>query len=123
MYKNNMEVYIPYVIGSTLTAFIGNIAYRYYSYDDIDNSENIKINDYDLLIETNNNKKLGVATFKHKADCIRKICLEECGINIPDNSSKKIRGKMLRYIKEYETIGHYQFVQNHKKKNFKSSME
>ena len=28
-----MEVYIPYVIGSTLTAFLGNIAYNYYTYD------------------------------------------------------------------------------------------
>jgi hypothetical protein len=113
-----MEVYIPYVIGSTLTAFIGNIAYKYYKYDEDDDTEDIVTGDYDLMFETNNNRRLNGATFKEKSNAIRKICLEECGINIHDNSSKKIRSKLLRYIKEYETIGHYNFVQSHKKKKF-----
>ena len=118
-----MEVYIPYVIGSTVTAFLGNIAYNYYTYDDVDNSEEIKTNDYDLMFETNNNRRLDGLTFKGKSASIKKICKEECGINIPDNNCKKIRGKLLRYIKEYETIGHFQFVQNHKKKKYISSIE
>ena len=113
-----MEVYFPYVIGSTLTAFLGKIAYGYYNVDYTDDSDDIN-NDYDLMDETNNNRRLDGYTFKGKSNCIRKICLEECGISIPDNSSKKVRGKMLRYIKEYETLGHYQFVQSHRKKNFK----
>lgn len=118
-----MEVYIPYVIGSTVTAFLGNIAYNYYTYDNTDNTSEIEKNNYDMMFETNNNKYLEGKTFQGKSKTIREICLKECGINIPDNSSKKIRGKLLRYIKEYETIGHYQFVQNHKKKNFNASVE
>ena len=48
-----MEVYIPYVIGSTLTAFLGNIAYNYYTYDDVDDTKDIVTGDYDLMFETN----------------------------------------------------------------------
>ena len=48
-----MEVYVPYIIGSTVTAFLGKVAYSYFSYDDVieDDIKNIDINrnDYELI--------------------------------------------------------------------------
>lgn len=125
-----MEVYVPYVLGSTITAFIGRIAYNYYATDEViieeKNIDNeIDQNDYDLLIGTNpvnNNKRLDGVSFKDKSNSIRNICRNFCGFEISDSTSKKNRGKLLRYIKEYETIGHDNFVRNHKKKTFKNNL-
>jgi len=131
-----MEVYVPYVIGSSFSAFIGHIAYRYYSTDDIEeinqniddinqNQDDINKNDYDLLIGTipvNNNKSLDGGSFKQKTQSIREICKLYCGVELSDSSTKKNRAKLFRYIKEYENIGHDNFIKNHKKRTFKNNI-
>jgi 2-hydroxy-3-keto-5-methylthiopentenyl-1-phosphate phosphatase len=126
-----MEVYVPYVIGSSLSAFIGHYAYSYYSTDEIEeininiNQEEINKNDYDLLIGTtpvNNNKSLDGGSFKQKTQSIREICKLYCGVELSDSSTKKNRAKLFRYIKEYENIGHDNFIKNHKKRTFKNNL-
>ena len=64
--------------------------------------------------------KLG-STFKDKMVSLRKICKNECGRDIPINNTKKVRAKWLRYIKEYEFLGHDEFVYNHTSRPYKSN--
>lgn len=139
-----MEIYAPYIVYSTATAFFGKVAYSYlYSEDNnkkklednkLDNNKNLDEDDNKNLDQDNNNimneeyqvidgegnnlkqkSSLGV-TFMDKSKQIRKICKEECGFGIPYNKTKKIRSRLMNLIKEYETIGHEEFVHNHIKK-------
>jgi len=127
-----MEIYIPYVVGSTIASFVGGISYKYYnneSNSNIEESNKTEIsNENDLEIESktnleefkydiledeikNNNKYLG-KTRNQKFEKMRKICKEECNIDI-GNINKKSKNKMSKYIREYEDVGHKEFVLNH----------
>ena len=55
-------------------------------------------------------------SLKEKINNIQKICNEECGRNYVNNNKKKVRNRWLRYIKEYEQIGHSEFVHNHRRR-------
>jgi hypothetical protein len=117
-----MEIYVPYVIGSSLTAFLGKIAYSYYNLDETNPVliDEIISDDYDLMADKipNNTRILDGLTFKDKSNSIKLICKNSCGFEIFDNKKKKTREKILRYINEYQTIGHDKFVESHKKYKF-----
>jgi hypothetical protein len=127
-----MEIYIPYVVGSTIASFVGGISYKYYNNEsnsnieesnktDISNENDLEIESktnleefkYDILEDEikNNNKYLG-KTRNQKFEKMRKICKEECNIDI-GNINKKSKNKMSKYIREYEEVGHKEFVLNH----------
>ena len=127
-----MEIYIPYVVGSTIASFVGGISYKYYNNEsktnleesnktDISNENDLEIEsktnleefNYDILEDEikNNNKYLG-KTRNQKFIKMRKICKEECNIDI-GNINKKSKNKMSKYIREYEDVGHKEFVLNH----------
>ena len=137
-----MELYVPYIVGSTVSAFLGKIVYSYLTYRDIsgdnisddnisgDNISDInKIdefeinkNDYELInnkgIKERYWKPLGV-TFVEKSKMIKQICKDECGIHIiKDIKSKKDRSKSLFYISQYGKLGHEDFVQRFIKKKY-----
>ncbi len=124
-----MEVFASYVIGSSITAFLGKVAYSYiYSQDDdvIEDPDNIEYNLVDSKLNERNvnsdkdRRDLG-NTFKEKMVNLQEILKTECKRNYPINNTKKVRNRWLRYIKEYETIGHGEFVFNHTSKPFKSN--
>ena len=124
-----MEVFASYVIGSSITAFLGKVAYSYiYSQDDdvIEDPDNIEYNLVDSKLNERNvnsdkdRRDLG-RTFKEKMVNLQEILKTECKRNYPINNTKKVRNRWLRYIKEYETIGHGEFVFNHTSKPFKSN--
>lgn len=131
-----MEIYIPYVVGSTIASFVGGISYKYYNSESNSNIEdpneneisnendlendleigsktNLEEFNYDILEDEikNNNKYLG-KTRNQKFVMMRKICKEECNIDI-GNINKKSKNKMSKYIREYELVGHKEFVLNH----------
>lgn len=118
-----MEIYVPYIVCSGISTFLGKVAYNYYYDKPIidDNNDEIEKIEYGLLDQDLyerkvsseiNRKKLGVS-LKEKILTIQKICKEECGRNYPINNTKKVRSRWLRYINEYEKIGHSEFVYNH----------
>ena len=124
-----MEVFASYVIGSSITAFLGKVAYSYiYSQDDdvIEDPDNIEYNLVDSKLNERNvnsdkdKRDLG-RTFKEKMVNLQEILKTECKRNYPINNTKKVRNRWLRYIEEYETIGHGEFVFNHTSKPFKSN--
>ena len=124
-----MEVFASYVIGSSITAFLGKVAYSYiYSQDDdvIEDLDNIEYNLVDSKLNERNvnsdkdRRDLG-RTFKEKMVNLQEILKTECKRNYPINNTKKVRNRWLRYIEEYETIGHGEFVFNHTSKPFKSN--
>tara|TARA_B100000674_G_C37238340_1_gene644531 strand:- start:73 stop:459 length:387 start_codon:yes stop_codon:yes gene_type:complete len=127
-----MEVYVPYVIGSSVTAFIGKVAYSYLYpvSEEVVEEESKKKDEIEYnLVDTNLNERkvnsgkdrrpLG-STFKEKMIALQKILQIECKRNYPINNTKKVRARWIRYIKEYETIGHSEFVYNHTSKPYKS---
>jgi hypothetical protein len=116
-----MEIYIPYIVGSTVSAFLGKIAYSYLTYQD-NILDDLEINDTDLEINKNdyeliNNKgikerywkPLGI-TFSDKSKTIKQICKDECGFEINNKKKKNERNRTLYYISQYEKIGHDDFV-------------
>lgn len=124
-----MEVFVPYVIGSSITAFLGKVTYSYlYSQDEvvIEDPDNIEYNLVDSKLNERNvnsdkdRRDLG-RTFKEKMVNLQEILKTECKRNYPINNTKKVRNRWLRYIEEYETIGHGEFVFNHTSKPFKSN--
>lgn len=124
-----MEVFVPYVIGSSITAFLGKVTYSYlYSQDEvvIEDPDNIEYNLVDSKLNERNvnsdkdRRDLG-RTFKEKMVNLQQILKTECKRNYPINNTKKVRNRWLRYIEEYETIGHGEFVFNHTSKPFKSN--
>lgn len=118
-----MEVYVPYIVGSTVSAFLGKLAYSYFSSEDHidDNKLNLDINrnDYELINKKGEKeifwKPLG-STSTQQSKSIRKICQEECGFTISDKKHHKQRTRILNYISQYERLGHDEFVN----KNIKS---
>jgi hypothetical protein len=131
-----MEIYIPYVVGSTIASFVGGISYKYYNSEsnvnleesnetiisnendldlDLENESKTNLEEfkYDILEDEikNNNKYLG-KTRNQKFIKMRNICKEECNIDI-GNINKKSKNKMSKYIREYEDVGHKEFVLNH----------
>ena len=128
-----MEVYVPYVIVSSVTAFLGKVSYSYL-YPETEpepepepESEEVEI-EYNL-VDTNLNERnvtskkdrrpLG-GSFNEKMKNLQKILQIECRRNYPINNTRKVRARWIRYIKEYETIGHSEFVFNHTSKPYKS---
>jgi len=127
-----MEVYVPYAIGSSVTAFLGKVAYSYLYpepekvvVEEVEKKEDIEYN----LVDSNLNERhvnsdkdkrsLG-ASFNEKMKTLQKILRIECKRDYPINNTKKVRAKWIRYIKEYENIGHSEFVYNHTSKPYKS---
>ena len=127
-----MEVYIPYIIGSTMSAIIGNITYNYMvSNKNLEDHELVSdtndTNDYSLIYnnllerKVNSNKEtkpLG-ATLKNKMERLQQIIEKECGTKMHINNTKKVRQKWLKLIDEYENSSHDEFVFNHANKHFK----
>ena len=137
-----MEVYIPYIIGSSVSAFIGRVAYSYYYTDENDstNVDEIKSNDenrvkssdsinynlvderlHERLVNSNKNKRSLGTTTKDKVASLYKIIYDELGRDMPINNTKKVRSKWLRLINEYETRGHDEFMYHISKKNRKNT--
>ena len=128
-----MEVYVPYVIGSSVTAFIGKVAYSYlYPVSEevveevSEKKDEIEYNlvDNNLIerkVKSDRDRRSLGSTFKEKTVNLQKIIKIECRRDYPINNTKKVRGRWIRYIKEYETIGHSEFVFNHTSKPYKSN--
>ena len=126
-----MEVYVSYIVGSGISAFLGKVAYSYlYPQDDeLDQENDTDEIEYNLVDSKLNERKVSSDkdkrdlgnTFKEKMDNLQLILKTECKRSYPINNTKKVRSRWLRYIKEYETIGHGEFVFNHTSKPFKSN--
>ena len=126
-----MEVYIPYIIGSSFSAFLGKVAYSYIYLEESSDSNNsndsndsqFNLIDSNLFERTVNSDKyilpLGTTT-KEKTDTLNNILIVKCNRHIPINNTKKIRHKWLRLINEYNFIGHEEFIYKYKKKNKKN---
>ena len=137
-----MEVYVPYIVGSSISAFLGNMAYTYiYSQSDYGvenninksinnsieintNNEVINMNDFCLIDEKLNETEVNYTidrrplgtTLKEKMVALQSILKKECNREYPINNTKKVRNKWMRYIDEYHKIGHNDFVIKYKKK-------
>ena len=132
-----MEVYIPYIVGSSVTALIGNYAYNYlYSDNDgvVDDSvaesksvaESVaekvvkettqkaikQTIDYNLLdAKLNETKVNSDISNNSKIQKLKRILKNECNRTIHSDLKKKnVRRKWINMIREYETIGHDSFV-------------
>ena len=127
-----MEVYIPYIIGSSVSALIGKVALSYYYTDDIKStdetvvksSESILYNLVDerlkeRVVDSNKNKRYLGTTTKDKINTLYKIIYDECGRDMPINNTKKVRRKWIRLISEYETCGHDVLIDHLSKKKSK----
>jgi len=124
-----MEVYVPYVIVSSVTAFLGKVSYSYLYPESEPEPEPEEVEIEYNLVDTNLNERhvnsdkdkrsLG-ASFNEKMKTLQKILRIECKRDYPINNTKKVRAKWIRYIKEYENIGHSEFVYNHTSKPYKS---
>ena len=124
-----MEVYASYLVGSSITAFLGKVAYSYLYPEPECTTEEVKEVEYSL-VDTNlnerevksdkDNRHLG-DTFKEKMVNLQKILRIECRRDYPINNTRKVRARWIRYIKEYETIGHSEFVFSHTSRPFKSN--
>jgi len=125
-----MELYIPYMIGSSVSMFVGKVAYDYYTIptDDTPNSDSIsntisdsKTIDYSLVDEKLNetkvdsSSKLKDISLNEKIELLQDILSKECNRNIRNNNTKNVTQKWLRVIKEYENLGHDEFVKRYKK--------
>jgi hypothetical protein len=120
-----MEVYVSYMVGSSITALIGKVAYSYL-YHESNSDESVEYSLVDTKLnecDVNSSKEkcsLG-KTFKDKMVNLQTILKSECRRDYPINNTKKVRSRWIRYVKEYETIGHSAFVVNHKLRSFKSN--
>ena len=124
-----MEVYASYLVGSSITAFLGKVAYSYLYPEPECTTEEVKEVEYSL-VDTNLNERevksdkdkrhLG-DTFKEKMVNLQKILRIECRRDYPINNTRKVRARWIRYIKEYENIGHSEFVFSHTSRPFKSN--
>ena len=124
-----MEVYASYLVGSSITAYLGKVAYSYLYPEPECTTEEVKEVEYSL-VDTNLNERevksdkdkrhLG-DTFKEKMVNLQKILRIECRRDYPINNTRKVRARWIRYIKEYENIGHSEFVFSHTSRPFKSN--
>lgn len=121
-----MEAYVSYIVGSTVSAFLGKVAYSYLtsnSEEEIINEEivdkNINQNDYELINNKGEKerywKPLGV-TFSEKSKSIKAICRNECGFEINSKKRNTERTRILYYLSKYDTLGHEEFVNKFIKK-------
>ena len=136
-----MEVYIPYIVGSSVSALIGKYAYDYvYSEDTVEENtivetefpaivaagspvekvvaEKVTINaikkgiDYSLLDSKLNESAVSSVSNNEKIAKLTHILKNECNRNIHSNLKKKnVRRKWIAMLNEYESIGHSAFVQ------------
>jgi hypothetical protein len=120
-----MEVYIPYIVGSSVSAFLGKVAYSFMysntptSDPDLDTESNLfSLIDYNLVERRVTSSKdirpLGTTT-KEKTDTLNNILILECNRTIPINNTKKNRTKWFRLINQYDTLGHDEFIYKHTK--------
>jgi hypothetical protein len=116
----------PYLLYSGISLCLGGISYNLVSKKEEKGGEEIKlpkipINDEYTFIDKSlndktiniNNKFLGNSLYE-KFEKIKEIC-NECGINNNIKPKSKLNKRLKRYIKEYQTIGHSEFIKNHKK--------
>jgi len=122
-----MEVYASYLVGSSITAFLGKVAYSYlYTEPESLPKEEVEYSLVDTKLNerevksTKDIRHLG-STFKEKMVNLQKILRIECRRDYPINNTRKVRARWIRYIKEYETIGHSDFVFSHTSRPFKSN--
>ena len=120
-----MEIYIPYIIGSSVSALIGKVAYSlYYTTHDKNLVKSVDSINYNLVderlhervVNSNKNKRSLGTTTKEKVDSLYTIIFDELGRDIPINNTKKVRSKWLRLINEYESRGHDEFMYRISKK-------
>ena len=129
-----MEVYIPYIIGSSVSALIGKVAYLYYYTDEINSTDenlvkSVESIHYNLVderlnervVDSNKNKRSLGTTTKDKICALYKIIYDECGCDMPINNTKKVRSKWIRLISDYETHGHDEFIARLSKKKKKQA--
>ena len=121
-----MEAYVSYIVGSTVSAFLGKVAYSYLTYSDDNTStdeqfidKNINQNDYELINNKGEKEKywkpLGV-TFAEKSKSIKSICRNECGFEINSKKRSTERSRILYYLSRYDSLGHEEFVNKFIKK-------
>ena len=125
-----MEVYASYLVGSSITAYLGKVAYSYlYPEPESLPEEEVKEVEYSLVDDKLNEREVKSTkdirplgnTFKEKMINLQKILRIECRRDYPINNTRKVRTRWIRYIKEYETIGHSEFVFSHTSRPFKSN--
>ena len=93
--------YIPYIFATGLFGSSLNYFINYSVDNELHDNEN-----YDLKNNLGN-------TFKEKRESIIKICKDECKLKMNMHSKKRFRDRIKKYIREYEKVGHVQFVLNH----------
>jgi hypothetical protein len=124
-----MEVYASYLVGSSITAFLGKVAYSYLYPEPECTTEEVKEVEYSLVdpdlnereVKSEKDKRSLGASFKEKMVNLQKILRIECRRDYPINNTRKVRARWIRYVKEYETIGHSEFVFSHTSRSFKSN--
>lgn len=124
-----MEVYASYLVGSSITAFLGKVAYSYLYPEPECTTEEVKNVEYSLVdpdlnereVKSDKDKRHLGDTFKEKMENLQKILRIECRRDYPINNTRKVRARWIRYIKEYENIGHSEFVFSHTSRPFKSN--
>ena len=128
-----MEVYISYIVGSSVSALIGKYAYNYLYYesesttidniasnlvdDVIEKSVNESIN-YSLLDTKCNEKKVDSKPVSNneKLNRLKSILKIECNRTIHSDLKKKnVRSKWMNMLRDYEDIGHDAFVEKWKR--------
>ena len=123
-----MEVYASYLVGSSITAYLGKVAYSYL-YPEPESQPEKEDVEYSLVDDKLNEREVKSTkdirplgdTFKEKMNNLQKIMRIECRRDYPINNTRKVRARWIRYIKEYETIGHSEFVFSHTSRPFKSN--
>ena len=123
-----MEVYASYLVGSSITAYLGKVAYSYL-YPEPESQPEKEDVEYSLVDDKLNEREVKSNkdirhlgdTFKEKMVNLQKIMRIECRRDYPINNTRKVRSRWIRYIKEYETIGHSEFVFSHTSRPFKSN--
>ena len=136
-----MEVYIPYIVGSSVSALIGKYAYNYiYSDNNVEDNtiaetefpavspveeivaEKVTKNaikkgiDYSLLDSKLNESAVSSISNNEKISKLTDILKNECNRNIHSNLKKKnVRRKWIVMLNEYESIGHSAFVEKWKR--------
>ena len=112
-----MEI-IPYILAPCISVYIGKVSYNLFS----NNKKGVIDGEYNVINEKLENKIIDVNkkplgnTLDDKIKNIKQICKQECGIDNNIKNKNKLHQRLKRYIKEYENIGHYEFVKHHKKK-------
>jgi len=124
-----MELYIPYIMGSSVSALIGRYAYSYLYYE----SESITIENISSnLIEKRVNESINYSLLDTKCNEInvdskplsnndklnrlKSILKIECNRTLHSDFKKKhIRRKWMTMFREYEDIGHDDFVEKWKR--------